>query len=387
MDQYIKPIKDDESLAQGIALTRALKENFFAVVVGIEVTIVGAPGTGKTLAVNKATAVLRGTSSVQFFRDFSDVANSVFRYQCSKDSTLLASECLQASELQSTPLPFLNRFEKYYLGPADWAVHQAYELSRNHINHQFLHQHLMQPARERLEAMTVDTVIRCASEIPVKAIHQLRRLADENDVHRLVITILLPPWRFHVGKCNLVADRHSDFVLSCSSTEELRKHLWTAVARLPSSDAMRLSAEGWEAVERCMALAVAFYTQPLQRPGGNGISQWTRVEALWKLLTNDKFALLLDALRRLPTAALQDVSLQREAVTTAKEMMGMDRGQRPGADPTGSDAAIKKAMESQRFTLGTVRPLQPPPQDMAVMRKWGRKRPQLTVGACRFVKD
>eukprot|EP00435_Cladocopium_sp_Y103_P056642 s671_g19.t1 len=103
MDQYMKPIKDDEDLADGIALTRALKENFFAFIVGMQcnipVTIVGMPGTGKTLAVNKATSVLRGTNSVQFFRHFSDVANSVFRYQCSKDST--SRQIHEASEPES----------------------------------------------------------------------------------------------------------------------------------------------------------------------------------------------------------------------------------------------------------------------------------------------
>jgi Cdc6-like AAA superfamily ATPase len=48
----------------------------------IPVMIVGMPGTGKTLAVNIATSVLRGSNSMPFFRDFCDVANSVFRYQC-----------------------------------------------------------------------------------------------------------------------------------------------------------------------------------------------------------------------------------------------------------------------------------------------------------------
>eukprot|EP00435_Cladocopium_sp_Y103_P052829 s671_g16.t1 len=137
-----------------------------------------------------------------------------------------------------------------------------------------------------------------------QAIHQLRRLADENDVQNLVVTILLPPWRFH----------------------EVYKHLWAAVARIPSSDAMQVYAEGWEDVEQCMAHAVAFYSQPaLQKHGG---ILTTRVDALWKLLTSHKFALLLDGLQRLPSAVLQDVSLQREAVAAAKEMMGMDRGQR-----------------------------------------------------------
>lgn len=58
----------------GIAFTKALKENVFAIVVGIEcnipVMIVGMPGTGKTLAVNVATNVLRGDRSVPFFRQF-----------------------------------------------------------------------------------------------------------------------------------------------------------------------------------------------------------------------------------------------------------------------------------------------------------------------------
>lgn len=39
MDAYIKPIKDDDKLADGIALTRALKENIFAIIVGIECNI------------------------------------------------------------------------------------------------------------------------------------------------------------------------------------------------------------------------------------------------------------------------------------------------------------------------------------------------------------
>ena len=39
MDQYMKPIKDDEDLADGIALTRALKENFFAFIVGMQCNI------------------------------------------------------------------------------------------------------------------------------------------------------------------------------------------------------------------------------------------------------------------------------------------------------------------------------------------------------------
>ena len=87
MDAYMSHIQ----LPAGIALTRALKENIFAVIIGIQcnipVMIVGMPGTGKTLAVNIATDVLRGSGAVPFFRGFCDVANSVFRYQCSKDST------------------------------------------------------------------------------------------------------------------------------------------------------------------------------------------------------------------------------------------------------------------------------------------------------------
>ncbi|CAL1163139.1 unnamed protein product [Cladocopium goreaui] len=160
-----------------------------------------------------------------------------------------------------------------------------------------------------------------------QAIHQLRRLADENDVHNLVVTILLPPWRFHdsledaeapsLVSSILMNTKPSTEPLGCQ--EEVYKHLWAAVARLPSSEAMQVYAEGWEEVEQCMAHAVSFYTQPALQ---------TRVDALWKLLTSHKLSLLLDGLQRLPAAVLQDVSLQREAVAAAKEMMGMDRGQR-----------------------------------------------------------
>ena len=69
MSHYLRHV----DLGPGIALTRALKENVFAIIVGIEcnipVMIVGMPGTGKTLAVNVATSVLRGDASVPFFRE------------------------------------------------------------------------------------------------------------------------------------------------------------------------------------------------------------------------------------------------------------------------------------------------------------------------------
>lgn len=84
------------------AKTRALKENVFAVIVGIEcnipVMIVGMPGTGKTLGVNIATGALRGDSADPYYRGYKagemgvvgfcqEVMNPVYRYQCSKDST------------------------------------------------------------------------------------------------------------------------------------------------------------------------------------------------------------------------------------------------------------------------------------------------------------
>ena len=74
MDFYMSHVVLDDC----IAVTRALKENVFAVVVGVEtnipVMIVGMPGTGKTLAVNIATSILRGSGAVPLFRDFRDAA-------------------------------------------------------------------------------------------------------------------------------------------------------------------------------------------------------------------------------------------------------------------------------------------------------------------------
>ena len=103
MDAYVRHIQ----LPAGIALTRALKENIFAVIVGIQcsipVMIVGMPGTGKTLAVNIATDTLRGSGAVPFFRGFCDVTNSVFRYQCSKDST--STQIHEALQLSCEALP------------------------------------------------------------------------------------------------------------------------------------------------------------------------------------------------------------------------------------------------------------------------------------------
>ena len=75
---------------------------------------------------------------------------------------------LEASDLPSTPLPFLNRFEKFYLGPAEWALHQAHQLCLGNINHQLLNEYLLEPARRRLEVTEnwgiergIDTVDGC----------------------------------------------------------------------------------------------------------------------------------------------------------------------------------------------------------------------------------
>ena len=66
----------------------------------IPVMIVGMPGTGKTLAVNIATSVLRGGNAMPFFRDFCDVANSVFRYQCLEPQ----SRCVEATAIVHPPI-------------------------------------------------------------------------------------------------------------------------------------------------------------------------------------------------------------------------------------------------------------------------------------------
>ena len=58
--------------------------------------------------------------------------------------------CIKAGDLDQTPLPFLNRFEKYYLTPADLASHTAYRLCHGQISHHVLQNHLLQPARDRL---------------------------------------------------------------------------------------------------------------------------------------------------------------------------------------------------------------------------------------------
>lgn len=120
-----------------------------------------------------------------------------------------------------------------------------------------------------------------------QAIHQLRRLADENDVQGLVLTILLPPWRFHVGKSyesallgqwqvlhlDSLEDTEAPSLVTSILTnapnlkpteqlgcqEEVHKHL-AAVARLPS-DAMAwpTMADGWVSdAERCSSTSASF---------------------------------------------------------------------------------------------------------------------------------
>ena len=79
-------------LPSGVAKTRALKENLFAIVVctvcRIPLIIVGAPGLSKTLSFNLASANMKGAESQnEFFRSFP--ALDVHHYQCSRRSTSL----------------------------------------------------------------------------------------------------------------------------------------------------------------------------------------------------------------------------------------------------------------------------------------------------------
>eukprot|EP00913_Durusdinium_trenchii_P027714 g25987.t2 len=181
----------------GIAFTKALKENVFAIVVGIEcnipVMIVGMPGTGKTLAVNVATNVLRGDRSIVneirraaeregtcIITDFDEVLDGFYdllnlrfqRIQLGDQMNLAATVAsgsysvltpvhprfqlvvsIKASDLEQTPLPFLNRFEKFYLTLADVASFKAFDLCHGQISHQMLQNYILQPVRDRLEEL------------------------------------------------------------------------------------------------------------------------------------------------------------------------------------------------------------------------------------------
>ena len=61
--------------------------------------------------------------------------------------------CIRAKDLALTPLPFLNRFEKFYLGPGDLAIHTADILCHRQIHQHFLRDYLLQPVRQRLQAL------------------------------------------------------------------------------------------------------------------------------------------------------------------------------------------------------------------------------------------
>ena len=60
--------------------------------------------------------------------------------------------CIRAKDLALTPLPFLNRFDKFYLGPGDLAIHTADILCHRQIQQHFLRDYLLQPVRQRLQA-------------------------------------------------------------------------------------------------------------------------------------------------------------------------------------------------------------------------------------------
>ena len=58
--------------------------------------------------------------------------------------------CIKAADLPSTPLPFLNRFEKFYCSPADLAVRTASQLCGGQISRDVLKNFLVGAAGDRL---------------------------------------------------------------------------------------------------------------------------------------------------------------------------------------------------------------------------------------------
>lgn len=58
--------------------------------------------------------------------------------------------CIKAADLPSTPLPFLNRFEKFYCSPADLAVRTASQLCGGQISRDVLKNFLVGAAGVRL---------------------------------------------------------------------------------------------------------------------------------------------------------------------------------------------------------------------------------------------
>ena len=140
-------------------------------------------------------------------------------------------------------------------------------------------------------------------ECTARTIHQLRRLADEQDTP-VIVTVLLPPKTLHESRSYVASflgnwqvyhmdcldDAESPAlvasILSPSlhaqqeravSENELHKDLWedlwACVARLSVSEPMRLAAEGWTHE------ASGFYS---------GEALQTRVDLLWKYLTDAK---------------------------------------------------------------------------------------------------
>ncbi|CAJ1444804.1 unnamed protein product [Effrenium voratum] len=98
------------------------------------------------------------------------------------------------------------------------------------------------------------------------------------------------------------------------SEDELRRDLWTAVSRLPPSQALRSLAEAWAHP------GAAFYLEvPLQR----------RCAALWQLLQEPRFEAVLTQLRKIRCRVLQGVSLKQEAIAASKEIVGMEVDHRP----------------------------------------------------------
>ena len=135
--------------------------------------------------------------------------------------------------------------------------------------------------------------VQCTS----RAVHQLRRLADELDINGLIVTLLLPPKALHESRCyeaaflgswqifhldslddaespalvaSILSPSMPDVKGSVSGEGELQKDLWASVARLPVSEPMRISAEAW------VHEAKGFYS---------GEALQTRVDLLWQLLT------------------------------------------------------------------------------------------------------
>ena len=225
LDKVMTKVVDELVIPQGTALTTGLKENIFMTVVCslsfTPLTIIGPPGSSKTLSVNIVSDNANGEESPSiFYRNLPRL--STFHYQCSKTSTSkeVASVFDNAIHRQEKVDPSKHKCLVFM----DEAGLPEEEKESLKVLHYYLEGHMSMKAKVGFVAITNHVLDAAKSN---RCVSLLRQEPDKDEMMRITNGVLFDSHRVSEGYIQIVRYEDKSF-----TKEDFSQRLYNAYFEL-----------------------------------------------------------------------------------------------------------------------------------------------------------